>query len=88
MSSRQPQPDFKAEFQQNMTQLDSIKTYIERIKALGQPIPKDLIEYEINFRKNDLAERKAKLAENIERENQQLLKIEQSNENFIKEAGL
>ena len=30
MSSRQPQPDFKAEFQQNMTQLDSIKTDIER----------------------------------------------------------
>lgn len=72
----------------NGTRNYSIKTYIERIKALGQPIPKDLIEYEINFRKNDLAERKAKLAENIERENQQLLKIEQSNENFIKEAGL
>ena len=29
-SSSSRQPDFKAEFQQNMTQLDSIKTDIER----------------------------------------------------------
>lgn len=65
----------------------SIKTYIDRIKALGQTVPSDLIEYEINFRKKDLAERKDKFAESQERESKLLNKIEQDINEFIKETS-
>lgn len=65
----------------------SIKSYIERIKELGLTVPNDLIEYEIEFRKKDLAARKAKFAESTDRETERLNIIEQEVESFIKEAG-